>query len=56
MINIESFLDIDINPMDEDVGFVASLTDKVSKYCDNLHTNIKDIWQQPNITIVRVNQ
>ncbi len=39
---------------------LASLTDTLSKYCDNcncdtIHNTIKDIWQQPNITTVRVN-
>ncbi len=34
---------------------MSSLTDKLSKYCDTIQPAIKNIWQQPNITIVRVN-
>ncbi len=48
IINTDSFLDIGINPVDGVDVFVASLTDTLSKYCNNcsgdtIHTTIKDI-------------
>ncbi len=48
-MNIDSFLDIDIQSVDDvEEKFVASLTDKLSKYCDNckydtIHMIVKDI-------------